>query len=29
MAALVGDRNHYIDAVYYYMRRCVVMVTAG
>ena len=28
MAALAGDRNHYIDAAYYYMRRCVVMVTA-
>ena len=23
MAALMGDRNYYIDAVYYYMRRCV------
>lgn len=26
MAALMGDRNHYIDAVYYYMRRYVVIV---
>ena len=29
MAALMGDNNHYIDAVYYYMRRCVAIVMAG
>lgn len=29
MAALMGDNNHYIDAVYYYMRRCVAMVMAA
>lgn len=28
MAALMGDRNHYVDAVYYYMRRYAVMATA-